>query len=732
MLKVYDKDHNAIGHIVKYKDLKIEGEVATGDRTLSFTYLAKNHQIEPEYYVQTKEDEYVIKEKTVNSDGFLEYVAVLNLEDLEGKPWSSFSVTDVTIDEAARLALTGTGWTVGECTVTKRRNAGMLQVSSRDVIDKLCIAFMCERVYDTKKKTVSFYPELGEDRGVYFLKGTNLKKLSRKSDSYDYYTRIIPIGANGLTIEAVNGGKNYLENYQYSRKVKSYIWKEESYTDAQALMEDAELKLADLSKPINSYSGEIIDLAAQNEAYSVLSYRLGDTVTLIDAATGIREKQRIMKLTEFEQEPTKNTCELSNTYMTFEELQQKYQEAADIINTMVAGDGRYTGTINVSDILNFEAGLAGSSTAIDLQLGINSLAREMTQVKLAVGQIETNYLQATEANLKYATIESLNVTNQNVHNLTGEYGQFKSMVADEFAAHTGLIDNIQGDLANYKTVVAHDMIAAKGWMLEGSIGDAQISRVSANKLTAGTIDTALVNLVSPDSALQVTGSQILINDTTDPLAQVNRVVLGKYKSAEGMEYGLLVRSKEGNTVMIDGDGVHNAGITDGAIDNNKVADNANISGKKIDIQSVVTEINEGETKISQTVIQVGDKTLEIVMSEQFQKITDTEEKISNIESKKMLHVDVIPEGGSLYEDGKISCTFRAVVYSWDDDITDLVPKENFTWRRESADKEYDAYWNENHKNYHEKELVINADDVITNDYKVITDVYFVCDVSMET
>lgn len=370
------------------------------------------------------------------------------------------------------------------------------------------------------------------------------------------------------------------------------------------------------------------------------------------------------------------------------------------------------------------------------------VAGQFTAQQAEIGEISGNFaafkagefesLKSKQVVFESTITASLTAVNGRIDNLTGDFAEYKKIVASDFQTTNGQIQVLSGNFSSFEISVSQELIAAKGWMLEGSIGDAQISRVSANKLTAGTIDTALVNLVSPDSALQVTGSQILINDTTDPLAQVNRVVLGKYQSAEGMEYGLLVRSKEGNTVMIDGDGVHNAGITDGAIDNNKVADNANISGKKIDIQSVVTEINEGETKISQTVIQVGDKTLEIVMSEQFQKITDTEEKISNIESKKMLHVDVIPEGGSLYEDGKISCTFRAVVYSWDDDITDLVPKENFTWRRESADKEYDAYWNENHKNYHEKELVINADDVITNDYKVITDVYFVCDVSMET
>ena len=63
MLKIYDTNHNAIGHIVKYKDLKIEGDVTTGDRTLSFTYMARHHEICEEFYIETQDDEYVVKER---------------------------------------------------------------------------------------------------------------------------------------------------------------------------------------------------------------------------------------------------------------------------------------------------------------------------------------------------------------------------------------------------------------------------------------------------------------------------------------------------------------------------------------------------------------------------------------------------------------------------------------------------------------------------------------------
>ena len=80
---------------------------------------------------------------------------------------------------------------------------------------------------------------------------------------------------------------------------------------------------------------------------------MGDTITLIDAATGIREKQRIIKITQYPQDHTKDTCELANKFPSFEESREKQQAAEDIINTVISDDGRYTGTINVSDILHF-------------------------------------------------------------------------------------------------------------------------------------------------------------------------------------------------------------------------------------------------------------------------------------------------------------------------------------------------------------------------------------------
>ena len=205
----------------------------------------------------------------------------------------------------------------------------------------------------------------------------------------------------------MNDGKNYLENYQYTNKVKTYIWKDESYTDAAAMKEDAEARLKDLSKPEVSYSADIIDLAKQRAGYDDFSFSLGDTITLIDAATGIREKQRIIKLTQYPQDHTKDECELANKLPSFEEAREKLQAAQEIINTVISDDGRYTGTINVSDILHFDEGVYGSSAVGNLQGLYNTLDGSLSELKLAVGQIESNYIKTEEADIKFATIESL-------------------------------------------------------------------------------------------------------------------------------------------------------------------------------------------------------------------------------------------------------------------------------------------------------------------------------------
>lgn len=341
-MQIYNDEKKRIGTLTGFRNRVIVSTLDTGDKELSFEYPADGIMVEllkEEYYIRTKTDEYVIKE-VAKTDTYNTYTAVLNVEELEGKQYPyGFASIEQPIQSCLEFAFEGTGWTIGTCTVTKRRTIDKEEnVSAWDIMQDCLKTYRCECSVDTINKTIHIYNEIGQDRGCYFMEGLNLRKLTSQSDTYEFYTRIIPIGKDGITIEWLTG-KEYLENYQYSKKIKTYTWKDERYTNTTSLMEDAEAKLEELSKPYKVYSADVIDLAKASEEYkNILDYGIGDTVWMISKKTKVKEKQRIVRIEEYPETPEKNTVELSNTTKTFAEVQKEEtelakQEAVSIANS---------------------------------------------------------------------------------------------------------------------------------------------------------------------------------------------------------------------------------------------------------------------------------------------------------------------------------------------------------------------------------------------------------------
>lgn len=330
-MQIFDVNKNRIGILTGFKDRSITTTLDSGDKEMSFQYPATAalvNDLKEECYIRTKTDEYVLKEIN-EADDFNTYTATLNVEELESKVFKTgFETVEKTIMECLQIAFDGTGWSIRNCEVTKRRTIRESdQQTAWSVLQKALSTYRCECVIDTLQKKIDIYDRLGEDKGAYFIEGLNLKKMTRKSDTYDFYTRIYPIGKDGLTPETVLG-KDYIDNHQYSSKVKACVWKDERYTVVDSLIEDATAKLAEISKPYRQYTAEVQDLAKQSEVYKdILAYGIGDTVTIISKSKGIKDKQRIVKIVEYPETPEKNTVELSNVNKTFAEIQQEEVDA---------------------------------------------------------------------------------------------------------------------------------------------------------------------------------------------------------------------------------------------------------------------------------------------------------------------------------------------------------------------------------------------------------------------
>ncbi|HAT4254570.1 TPA: hypothetical protein I9065_000925 [Clostridium perfringens] len=634
MIELRDKDKNRVAGLVDYENLCIESVLESGNKTLSFYYPKKGKyydEIVEEGYIITKKDEFVVKARELDED-YTKFECSLNLEELEGTIFDRFESVEQTITSALNLAVVGTGWTVKDNTLNKKRTVRCTNKSSLEIVREIKKIYRVDIVFNTLGKQIEVYEHLGEDKGTYFIDSLNLIALQVQSDSRQYATRIIAEGKDGLSFSDINNGKNYVENYQYSNKVKTIYWKDERYSVKESLLEDARAKLEELSKPFRSYSASILNLAELNPRYSsILDFKLGDAINLISKKNKIKDKQRIVKTIEWPQDHTKDSVELANATLKFEDIQQENQETTDTVSNITTDNGTINGStidsIQVKQIENFEANVLKVTKLEVIEASINHLSvikadiQDLNAVKADIGTLEATKANITELNSVRADLQQAIIGKANITDLNAAVGKIHVLESKTASIENALLGNLTAD--NFK---ANSITATSGIIAEGAIGSAQISSLSVNKLEAGDITTSKHRIVSADGTIEIVGNQILINRNN-----INRVILGEYRKSDGTtEYGLLVRAKDGQTIMLDGNGVHNAGITDGAIDNNKVADNANISGNKLDINSVIREVNNNGTEtIKGTKVTVGDRTLDVELSTQKNTITEHSKELSS-------------------------------------------------------------------------------------------------------
>lgn len=686
MLKILDKNKVPLKGLRVYQDYYIESVLDLDDKTLSFSVPLRNVRgiLAPECYIETKEDRFVVKELTKSTEGKANVTAKLDMEALEGKAFRSFKTTEQTIEDAMRLAFSGTGWTVAESTVTKKRTISMTNVSALEILKQAIKTYRVEIKVDSKKQQIYIYDSVGSDKGVYFTSQLNLKKLEVQSTSYDFYTELEPYGKDGLTIASVNNGKTYVENHQYSDKAKRIIWKDERYTLPESLKEDAEAKLNDMSKPYSSYSADIIDLSrASAGTYSILAYGMGDTVTLMDGITGTREKQRIVGMKRYPEEPSRDTCTLANKVLTFDELAQKYEDTSETVDNITNDNGQIDGDtidgIYSRQVVDLENAIVQSATIIDLTTQYLQVTGKLTAVEADIGTLNANVanidqalikkLDAEEADIRYAKITDLDAAYASISVLEAESANIKSLLAGN--AGVGDLQNIH--LTSQNAVIDSALIR-----------NAVMQTVTINDLLAGTISTNKFKIMSDDGGIQISGATQQWKDKNGTI----RMQAGL--DAQG-DFTFALFNAEGTGILIDDEGIHPGAIADGLIVNDMVADDAAIAGSKLDIVSLFEEMNGSTEVLKSSRIWFDEKNqnLSQVYSQMSSEITmagsaadaaqdaaqkaleavngiDTLDAISAVLSNDahVVHTNTDGSGGD-YSD----CNTRITVYSGDVDVS---------------------------------------------------------------
>ena len=425
LLELYDKSHKKLANLTGTKSPHIQRTLEYGDETLDFYYPASGPwlgQIAAECYVRTDRQEYVVKavEKSTTS-AWRKISCALNIEELEGAPFQDFETVEQTVKAAAEFALAGTGWTVeADADITKKRTIRKEDdTTAWEVVKQIVNTYRVELEIDAVNKRLLFHTRRGQDRGAYFIERLNLRSLGVKTSSYGFYTRLIPIGKDGLQLW--QDGKNYIDNHQYSDKTITAIWRDERYTVTAALLEDATARLAEASVPARAYTAELVDLAAQSDKYNALAYDLGDAVLLVSEKTAEREKQRIVKLDEYPDAPLENKAELSNVKQTFAQLQKTEAEMATAEAVAIATK-RTKKVLRDDYLTKEETKVAISAMAESIELEVSKKYLTVASGEAAINKALKDGKAYTDGKLtEYSTTEETkSLISQSAEQITAE------------------------------------------------------------------------------------------------------------------------------------------------------------------------------------------------------------------------------------------------------------------------------------------------------------------------
>ncbi|MCD7803083.1 MAG: hypothetical protein LUH09_09355 [Clostridiales bacterium] len=268
------------------------------------------------------------------------------------------------------------------------------------------------------------------------------------------------------------------------------------------------------------------------------------------------------------------------------------------LETVVAGkadiDDLTAATARITD-LEADAITTGTLAAAVAKLGY------LETDSLSAAVAELGYLTASDAKLTYATIENLNAANLNITDLSADVANINTILAGNIG--TGSLQTVH---LTGENVVIDDAV----------ITSAMIADLSASKLTAGTIYTDKVTIQSESGNLYITDNTIQIQDGTTVRVQIGEDASG--------DYNLYLWDAAGN-LLWDAGGLYAAGIHDGIIRDIAVADDAAISGTKLGIASVASELNaDGSLTVDAANITIDNTTLSAVYTTITQSIADIE------------------------------------------------------------------------------------------------------------
>ena len=340
MLTVFD---GANGYPVANDDYYIR-QLASGLDEIVFNVSIRDpiyKYIVEEAKVRDRDQNFYLIKQIDAGDDSAKVVAQIDIDDFKRAMFEKYTNDSATVYNTV-LGVLPTGWScidysgvIIRRTIPTSDTTTDYNVTAWEVLQACCNTYKVRFRFDNVNKIVTIVnPASYENMGAFATRDLNLKALNYKGKSNDFITRLYAEGADGLTFADINGGKNYIDNNTYSDKIISTYWKDERYTDAQSLLDDATAKLAEMAQPTRSYDCDVLDLASTNpDMYGFEDFALFNVITLIDDAQERRLNYQIVEKWIYPYYPVNNKVVLSSETP---KIQTQVATLIDAINSPVS------------------------------------------------------------------------------------------------------------------------------------------------------------------------------------------------------------------------------------------------------------------------------------------------------------------------------------------------------------------------------------------------------------
>lgn len=259
--------------------------------------------------------------------------------------------------EADKTSTPTLGWKVGQITINGSTKRGLESVEDSIFNILLNIAEKYDGLlkFNSKTKTIDLVKANNSESPALELSlSKNLKGLTINYDTSELVTKLYCFGNQteegvDLNLMKVNGGKAYIENYQYFNSigysqsdidanpelfVKTSVWRDTNYYEAADLLADGIEKLSRMSLPNISISVSALDFSEISDDAEKVNLKIGDSVKVIDEDNGLSYTCFVTKRTINYDERHIYNLELANKIVYSTTLAKLFKRSAKTENSI--------------------------------------------------------------------------------------------------------------------------------------------------------------------------------------------------------------------------------------------------------------------------------------------------------------------------------------------------------------------------------------------------------------